>query len=48
MDKFVGRKDASSRTNDEEPRTSATKKQKKIVTRRYDEDYIQYGFLMVW
>ncbi|GFS49678.1 SCAN domain-containing protein 3 [Nephila pilipes] len=37
MDKFLRRKDSSSRTDDEEPL-------KKVVKRKYDEDYIKYGF----
>ncbi|GFU50035.1 SCAN domain-containing protein 3 [Nephila pilipes] len=44
MDKFVRRKDSSSRTDDEEPSTSVTKNLKKVVKRKYDEDYINYGF----
>ncbi|GFT50946.1 SCAN domain-containing protein 3, partial [Nephila pilipes] len=38
------RKDSSSRTDDEEPNTSVTKNLKKVVKRKYDEDYIKYGF----
>ncbi|GFS79736.1 zinc finger BED domain-containing protein 5 [Nephila pilipes] len=44
MDKFLRRKDSSSRTGDEEPSTSVTKNLKKVVKRKYDEDYINYGF----
>ncbi|GFT75459.1 zinc finger BED domain-containing protein 5 [Nephila pilipes] len=44
MDKFLRRKDSSSRTDDEEPSTSVTKNLKKVVKRKYDEDYINYGF----
>lgn len=44
MDKFLRGKDASSRTDDETPSTSVIKNQKKIVKRKYDEDYIKYGF----
>ncbi|GFS77663.1 zinc finger BED domain-containing protein 5 [Nephila pilipes] len=44
MDKFLRRKDSSSRTDDEEPSTSVTKNLKKVVKRKYDEDYIKYGF----
>ncbi|GFT07327.1 zinc finger BED domain-containing protein 5 [Nephila pilipes] len=44
MDKFLRRKDSSSRTDDEEPSTSITKNLKKVVKRKYDEDYINYGF----
>ncbi|GFR31253.1 uncharacterized protein TNCT_274872, partial [Trichonephila clavata] len=44
MDKFLRRKDLSSRTDDEEPSTSVTKNLKKVVKRKYDEDYIKYGF----
>ncbi|GFQ84432.1 SCAN domain-containing protein 3 [Trichonephila clavata] len=44
MDKFLRQKDSSSRTDDEEPSTSATKNLKKVVKRKYDEDYIKYGF----
>ncbi|GFT64484.1 protein FAM200B [Nephila pilipes] len=44
MDKFLRRKDTSSRTDDEEPSTSVTKNLKKVVKRKYDEDYIKYGF----
>ncbi|GFT41792.1 zinc finger BED domain-containing protein 5 [Nephila pilipes] len=44
MDKFLRRKDSSSRTDDEEPSTSVTKNIKKVVKRKYDEDYIKYGF----
>ncbi|GFT87182.1 zinc finger BED domain-containing protein 5 [Nephila pilipes] len=36
--------DSSSRTDDEEPSTSVTKNLKKVVKRKYDEDYIKYGF----
>ncbi|KAK9738750.1 BED zinc finger [Popillia japonica] len=39
MDKFLRGKDLN-----EEPSTSVTKKLKKIVKRKYDEDYIKYGF----
>ncbi|GFS72160.1 SCAN domain-containing protein 3 [Nephila pilipes] len=42
MDKFLRRKDSSSRTDDEEPSTSVTKNLKKVVKRKYD-DYIKYG-----
>ncbi|GFR13612.1 SCAN domain-containing protein 3 [Trichonephila clavata] len=45
MDKYLRRKDSSSRTDDDEPSTSVTKKLKKVVKRKYDEDYIKYGFL---
>ncbi|GFT85940.1 SCAN domain-containing protein 3 [Nephila pilipes] len=45
MDKFLRRKDSSSRTDDEEHSTSVTKNLKKVVKRKYDEDYIKYGFL---
>ncbi|GFU37695.1 protein FAM200B, partial [Nephila pilipes] len=44
MDKFLRRKDSSSRTDDEEPNTSVTKNLKKVVKRKYNEDYIKYGF----
>ncbi|GFU16186.1 SCAN domain-containing protein 3 [Nephila pilipes] len=44
MDKFLRRKNSSSRTDDEEPSTSVTKNLKKVVKRKYDEDYIKYGF----
>ncbi|GFU20326.1 multidrug resistance-associated protein 7 [Nephila pilipes] len=44
MDKFLRRKDSSSRTDDEEPSISVTKNLKKVVKRKYDEDYIKYGF----
>ncbi|GFT10897.1 zinc finger BED domain-containing protein 5 [Nephila pilipes] len=44
MDKFLRRKDSSSSTDDEEPSTSVTKNLKKVVKRKYDEDYIKYGF----
>ncbi|GFT53385.1 SCAN domain-containing protein 3 [Nephila pilipes] len=44
MDKFLHRKDSSSRTDDEEPSTSVTKNIKKVVKRKYDDDYIKYGF----
>ncbi|GFT81207.1 zinc finger BED domain-containing protein 5 [Nephila pilipes] len=43
-DIFLRRKDSSSRTDDEEPSTSVTKNLKKVVKRKYDEDYIKYGF----
>ncbi|KAK9708472.1 hypothetical protein QE152_g27175 [Popillia japonica] len=39
MDKFLRGKDPN-----EEPSTSVTKKPKKIVKKKYDEDYIKYGF----
>ncbi|GFS58857.1 zinc finger BED domain-containing protein 5 [Nephila pilipes] len=44
MDKFLRRKDSSSRTDDEKPSTSVAKNLKKVVKRKYDEDYIKYGF----
>ncbi|GFT90396.1 zinc finger BED domain-containing protein 5 [Nephila pilipes] len=44
VDKFLRQKDSSSRTDDEEPSTSVTKNLKKVVKRKYDEDYIKYGF----
>ncbi|GFT40272.1 zinc finger BED domain-containing protein 5 [Nephila pilipes] len=44
MDKFLRRKDSSSCTDDEEPSTSVTKNLKKVVKRKYDEDYIKYEF----
>ncbi|GFT08205.1 protein FAM200B [Nephila pilipes] len=44
MDKFLHRKDSSSRTDDEEPSTNVTKNLKKVVKRKYDKDYIKYGF----
>ncbi|KFM62921.1 SCAN domain-containing protein 3, partial [Stegodyphus mimosarum] len=44
MDKFLRRKDSSSRTDDEDPPTSVTKNLKKVVKRKYDEDYIKYEF----
>ncbi|GFU37929.1 SCAN domain-containing protein 3 [Nephila pilipes] len=44
MDKFLRWKDSSSRTDDEEPSTSVTKNLKKVVKRKFDEDYIKYGF----
>ncbi|GFQ70895.1 hypothetical protein TNCT_111691 [Trichonephila clavata] len=40
MDKFLHRKDSSSRTDDEKPSTSVTKNLKKVVKRKCDEDYI--------
>ncbi|GFT57355.1 SCAN domain-containing protein 3 [Nephila pilipes] len=42
MDKFLCRKDSSSRTDDEELSTSVTKNLKKVVKR--NEDYTKYGF----
>ncbi|GFS83437.1 protein FAM200B [Nephila pilipes] len=44
VDKFLRRKDSSSRTDDEEPSTSVTKKPKEGSEKKYDEDYIKYGF----
>ncbi|GFS47675.1 SCAN domain-containing protein 3 [Nephila pilipes] len=43
MDKFLRRKDSSSRTDDEEPST-CYKKPKEGSKKKYDEDYIKYGF----
>ncbi|GFR32133.1 hypothetical protein TNCT_365211 [Trichonephila clavata] len=40
MDEFLLRKDSSSRTDDEEPSSSVPKILKKVVKRKYDEDYI--------
>ncbi|XP_057658441.1 protein FAM200B-like [Diorhabda carinulata] len=44
MDKFLFGKQSTSPAEDDEPCTSSIAKKRKIVNRKYSEDYIRYGF----